>query len=91
MGIYVDDRTPEQKLTHRFAVVGTDTFMSGWGGAKGGMSYAGWAFQDGDEAKALSAVEGRSDMKRVRIVLLDTYRPKAARTHIYVWNGQSFH
>lgn len=90
MGAYQDDRTPEQKLTHRFAVVGTDSFMSGWGEAEGGMSYAGWAFQDGEEAQALSAIDRRNDMQRVRVVLLDEYRPRAAHTHIYVWRGQSF-
>jgi hypothetical protein len=29
-----DDRTPEQKQTHRVLVLGTDSFMSGWGQAR---------------------------------------------------------
>jgi len=32
--IFKDDRTEEQKKTHKMAVVGTDVFMSGWGGLK---------------------------------------------------------
>jgi len=89
--IYQDERTDEQKLTHRFAVIGTDAFMSGWGGAEGGVSYAGWAFQEKDYAQCLSAVASRRDMRRGRVVDLSTYRPKAAHTHIYVWQGQTFH
>ena len=83
--IYVDDRTDEQKKTHRLAVVGTDSFMSGWGQAESGMSYAGWAFKDGEEAEVLGKVNGRGDMTRVRVVILDGYQPKAAHTHIYVY------
>lgn len=82
----VDDRTEEQRKTHRLAIVGTDTFMSGWGGAEGGMSYAGWAFKDGDESRAWGYVSSRREMQRVRIVLLDGYRPNAAHTHIYVFD-----
>ena len=97
MGVFVDDRTDEQRKTHQLAVIGTDRFMSGRGGTWGplekdlpGMSYVGWAFKDGDEAACLSAVDARKDMRRVRVVVLDGYRPKAAHTHIYVWHGQRF-
>ena len=34
----IDDRNDLQKNTHVWAVVATDKFMSGWGGAKGGKS-----------------------------------------------------
>lgn len=88
MAIIVDDRTPEQELTHTLAVVGTDTFMSGWGGAAGGYSYAAWAFKDGDYSKALSRISGRSDMQRVRVVTLKGYRATGARhLHIYVFDN----
>ena len=30
MTVIKDDRTPEQKKTHDWVVVGTDSFMSGW-------------------------------------------------------------
>jgi|TARA_Y100000310_G_C20686245_1_gene819218 hypothetical protein len=85
MGVYIDDRTTEQRKTHRLAIVGADSFMSGWGQAAGGMSYAGWAFQDGEEAECLAMVDGRREMQRVRLVLLDGYRPQAKHTHIYVY------
>lgn len=31
--IVQDDRDPEQRATHRWLVIMTDKFMSGWGGA----------------------------------------------------------
>lgn len=84
--ILEDDRTPEQKLTHTWAVIGTDTFMSGWGGAEGGMSYAGWACPFKRLSEVETTVRNRSDMQRVRVVKLDDYHPRAAHTHIYVFD-----
>ena len=81
-----DDRTEAQKSTHVWGVVGTDRFMSGWGEASGGMSYAVWACDsEGSTLRDLEyKVEQRGDMDRVRIVYLPDYRPRAAHTHIYV-------
>ncbi len=87
MATLVDERTEEQRQTHKLAWVGTDTFMSGWGGAEGGMSYAGWACTSEDEYQCERMVRGRNDMQRVRLVLLDSYRPNAAHTHIYVYDS----
>jgi hypothetical protein len=79
-----DDRTNEEKKTHAWIVAGTDRFMSGWGEARGGVSYAGWACKYEDLNKVESWVENRSDMKRVRVVGND-WRPKGVgHTHIYV-------
>tara|TARA_R100001244_G_C5120822_1_gene123456 strand:+ start:414 stop:689 length:276 start_codon:yes stop_codon:yes gene_type:complete len=89
MGIFKDNRTDAQKLTHRLAVVGTDNFMSGWGQAASGKSYAGWAFEDGDYGACLAWVDRRSDMYRVRVVTLDGYRPNAEHTHIYVYDRKT--
>jgi hypothetical protein len=86
MSRFQDDRTEAQKKTHRLAVVGTDPWMSGWGGAEGGASYAAWAFPEGYESAALGMIAQRGDMKRIRVVVLDDYRPKAAHTHVYVFN-----
>ena len=84
--IFQDDRTEGEKLTHRLAVVGTDPFMSGWGGATGGLSYAGWAFKDGQEADAWAMINRRNDMQRVRVVTLDGYKARgAAHCHIDVY------
>ena len=79
-----DDRTAEQKKTHRIIVGMTDSFLSGWGEASGGTSYAGWACQDGQQAQVERWVRSRTDALRVRI-LFDTWRPKGhGDCHIYV-------
>ena len=80
----VDDRTPDEIKTHIWIVAGTDSFLSGWGEAKGGVSYAGWACKYDDLDQVERWVRSRSDMKRVRIVGSD-WRPKGVgHTHIYV-------
>jgi hypothetical protein len=84
----VDDRTVEQKKSHSCIVVGTDSFLSGWGRAKNGRSYAGWACRREDLEKVFSWVKNRSDMKRVRIVRCN-YRPSGSgHCHIYVVNEE---
>lgn len=85
MAIMQDDRTPEQRKTHTLIVLGTDSFMSGWGQAKNGASYAGWACTPDTIDAVEDRIRARSDMKRVRIVGGD-YRPGpyCAHCHIYV-------
>ncbi len=85
-----DDRTAAQRGKLTSLIVGTDSFLSGWGGAEGGASYAAWACTSEDEPTVLDWVESRSDMKRIR-VLYDPphmpYRPNSrhcAHLHIYV-------
>jgi hypothetical protein len=81
---FFDDRTPEEKTTHPIIVVGTDSFMSGWGEAKGGVSYAGWACRHDDVDRVKSWVSSRPEMKRVRIVG-NSWRPKGVgHTQVYV-------
>lgn len=85
--IIQDDRTNEQKETHNWLVIGTDTFMSGWHFAKNGKSYAAWACKPEDRWKVLNWVESRSDMIRVREVSEEhkRYQPKGnGHCHIYV-------
>ena len=82
-----DDRTPEQKKTHVWAVVARDKFLSGWGGARHGASRCAWAISDVNLIDDLEKwVRSRSDMIHVNIVKLDKYRaPKGtAHFHIYV-------
>ena len=82
-----DDRTPEQHDTHRWAAVGTDTFLSGWGKAEGGASYAAWACTAMQLDACRQYVESRSDMKRVRVVDLNEYRPRGTgHLHVYVYD-----
>ena len=79
-----DDRTPRQRDTHNWLVIGTDKFLSGWGKAEGGASYAVWACKPEDRLRVLAWVENRSDMKRVREAT-GPYRPSGkGDCHIYV-------
>jgi hypothetical protein len=83
-----DDRTPEQRATHTCLVVGTDRFMSGWGKARGGKSYAAWACEPAKRNDCLCWVERRGDMQRVRETC-DPYRPQGpGHLHIYVWGDR---
>jgi hypothetical protein len=89
MAINQDDRTEGQKNTHTWLVIGTDRFMSGWGEASNGLSYAAWACEPKYRDQVLDWVESRSDMKRVREVYEGQgnkkyYAPGAAHCHIYV-------
>lgn len=81
--LYEDGRTDEQRARLHLAVVMTDAFMSEWGGAEGGMSYAAWACAE-EHLDAVEAwVSSRREARRVRIVDLRSWRPRAAHTHIY--------
>ena len=85
--ILQDDRPPEQKSW--LMVVMTDRFLSGWGEAEGGPSYAAWPFPDGERGQLESWVRARTDAMRVRIVL-PSYRPPRGpgHCHIYKYHGQ---
>lgn len=79
-----DDRTAEEKKSHPIIVVMTDRFMSGWGKAQGGASFAGWACRDSDVDRVERWVRRRGDAKNVRIVTAN-WRPKgAAHATVYV-------
>lgn len=82
--IFQDDRTPEQKKTPHLIVLGTDRFLSGWGKAEGGKSYAGWAVPVGQVDKMEQRIRGRSDMQRVRVVGAN-YRPPAGPGHCHIY------
>ena len=83
---FVDDRTEEQKTTHTTIVIGTDSFMSGWGEARDGFSYAGWACKESEINACESMVRSRKEMKRVRIVGGNYRTPSGpGHCHIYVF------
>lgn len=92
--IVEDDRDPEQRSTHRWLVIMTDKFMSGWGGAAGGLSVCAWACRGPNEAATVERwVRARSDARNVRVTSdapHRPYRPRAnankpiAHFHIYV-------
>jgi hypothetical protein len=86
----VNDHRPEDRKGDRWAVVGTDSFMSGTSFARGGASYAAWSVRDRAElAIAEAYVRARSDMRRARIVDLHDYRPKCKQFSIYAYTEQS--
>src|SRR5574340_1252718 len=82
--ILEDDRTPEQKKTHNVIVLMTDRFLSGWGGAGRGPSYAGWACRYEDLDTVERWVRRRGDALRVRIVR-GNYRPPAREGHCHIY------
>lgn len=78
-----DDRTKEERKTHRWLVTATDRFMSGWGQAEGGLSKCAWACTAETVDKVYKWVKSRPEMKHVRITSRPWY-PKAKHVHIYV-------
>jgi len=81
-----DERTEEQKKTHRWAVVARDKFMSGWGGASGGTSRCAWAVPEGINIdRVFNWVDSRSEMVYVNIVDLKTYRPPRGTAHFSIY------
>ncbi len=85
--VLVDDRTDEQKTSHPMIVLMTDKFMSGWGAATGGPSYAGWAVSVDDVDAMETRIRERSDAKNVRIVSSD-YRPPSGPGHCHIYVGK---
>lgn len=85
--VFKDDRTPEQRKTHTEIVLMSDAFMSGWGGAGNGPSYAGWACRPEKTREVELRIRARKEARRVRIVSGD-YRPPRieGHCHIYVVN-----
>lgn len=82
-----DDRTPEQRTTHQWAVVGRDRCLSGWGGAAGGASRAAWAVNPAtvNLDRVERWVRSRGDMRYVNVVDLTTYRPPRGTAHFHVY------
>ena len=61
-----DRRTEEQKQKLKYFVMGTDTFLSGWGQAKDAISYAVWFCETEEQHKKLkSFVKSRPEMTRI--------------------------
>ena len=81
-----DDRTPEQKKTHRWAIVARDRALSGWGGAEGGTSRVAWACApDVNTDRVFNWAKKRTDMQRVALVDLSTYRPPSGTAHFHIY------
>ena len=84
MAVRKDDRTPEQKKTHNWLITATDSFMSGWGEARGGLSKCAWACKSEHVDKVEEWVRNRGDMKYVNVTCNDWYPRNAKHVHIYV-------
>lgn len=82
--IYIDDRTPEQQQTHNWLITATDSFMSGWGLAKGGKSRCAWACRPEHAAQVEKWVLNRDEMKYVSATNKPWKPRNAAHVHIYV-------
>lgn len=80
-----DDRSAEQKATLTMLVVGTDSFMSGWGEAAGGTSVAAWACSAEDLPRVERWVRQRGEMKRVRVVRAAGYTPRGNVAHFHIY------
>ena len=87
--IVVDERTDGQREKLPYLVVMTDRFLSGWGRARRGNSYAAWACSAEQVEDCMQWVQSRSDSLRVRLVLSKGYRPSSHCAHITysVWRG----
>ena len=88
--IFIDDRTEHQKKTHCLIVLATDSFMSGWGRAEGGSSYAGWSCEPINERAVERWVRNRGEMKRVRIVS-GNYKPPNVEGHCHIYVVENGH
>jgi hypothetical protein len=82
-----DRRTPAEKTSHPVIILATDKFLSGWGHASNGASYAGWACRPEHAPRVERWVRARREMIRVREVG-PGYRPgpHCAHLSIYVVN-----
>ncbi len=86
-----DDRNEAEKKIYTLLVVGTDTFLSGWGRAEGGASVAAWACTSEDLPAVEKWVRARSDMKRVRVVIAKGYRPSGNVAHFHIYKVDKLH
>ena len=81
-----DQRTPAQRSTHQWAIVARDTMPHHEGGATGGTSRCAWAVPEVAMLLDVEAwVSNRTEMRSVRIINLNTFRPPkgTARFAIY--------
>ena len=83
-----DDRTAAERISHVCFVKARDTFLSGYGDAEGGTSYAVWCCRPADHTKVGEWVKGRAEMVDLTTDFNpDTYKLKRRdRIHIYVVN-----
>ena len=88
--IFQDDRTALERLELTELVGGRDSFMSGWGKADGGASFAFWACTPADLADVEAWVNGRGDITRCDLADL-LNRPRSQHEHVHVYAVRAHH
>lgn len=68
---------------------GVDPWMSGWGGAEGGRSFAIWSCRSGDADAVMAWVKSRGDIESPRVIPGTlTTKPN---DHVHVYNVNNNH
>ena len=102
MGIIQDDRSKlEGRRAFTFLVGGRDSFMSGWGRAEGGASWAFWACRPEDRLAVERWVADREELRYRRTIELTASEASAERirrarlprnfTHLHVYTVTAGH
>ena len=84
-----DDRNAQEKFTHHIIIMGRDSFLSGWGKAAGGSSYAGWACTEHDAESVYKWVLRRGDIKHVKRV--DAGYSPSGKGHYHIYAVHAGH
>lgn len=89
--IWKDDRTEEQRRALTVLVGGKDTYLSGWGRAEGGDSWALWACRPEDEEAVRRWVQSRGDIPRVTQHEPANIRRTAGVVHVHIYVADEEH
>ena len=93
--IFKDDRTEEEKKTHRLGVRATDNFMSYWCKAEGGLSQVIWACEFEAHRTALyywvKKREEMYDVKAIKIPLSGAICVNAQVMHLHIYRVTESH
>lgn len=85
--IIQDDRTTAEKAATICFIVATDNFLSGWGQAAKRSIVAVPIINDDDRQKVWLRMTVRKEMKRIRIITGNVYRPKLyPGDHLHIYN-----
>jgi hypothetical protein len=83
---FIDDRTPEEKISHSVLITARDIFLSSWGPKENHPSRCAWACKPEHADQVYKWVSSREDMRYVNYVSA-SWRPKGkGHTHVYVVN-----
>ena len=86
----IDDRRVGRHKRYDM-VLAHDTFMSGWGRAKGGESYVAWSAEPAYIQAVKEWVEKKPEMKHVRIVPSDWVNTNKNVAHLSIHMVDDYH